>query len=207
MADVADDGGADVAAGLDSFGIAQHDAAALLDLAETAIRERLTGPSTSELDIDGLAPTLHQATGAFVTLRANGELNGCIGNIDGSGSLATNVADLAIKAAFDDPRLPALRPSDLPGLSIEISLLTSPVEVPASTRQELLRSVRRHEHGLIIQSGRNRGLFLPAVWEQLLEPDDFVDHLLLKAGIARRSWPDNLVAAVFTTATMRRILS
>jgi AmmeMemoRadiSam system protein A len=154
-----------------------------------------------------LPAALHRPNGAFVTLLVAGELNGCIGDVAGSASLAVSVADLAIKAAFHDPRLPALTSSDLAGLTIEVSLLSSRIEVPAGSRTELLQQLRRDEHGLTIRSGSRRALFLPSVWRQLPRPDQFVDQLLRKAGLPHGAWPDDLVAAVFTTTTVSRHLA
>lgn len=189
---------------LATFGIGDDDAEFLLDIAESAIRARLAGGRAPTVDPASLTPPLLRPTGAFVTLHVGGELNGCIGNVTGSGPLAASIADLAIKAAFADPRLPALRPADLDRLDIEISLLTEPNEVPARSRAELLQHLRPGVDGLILHSGAHQAVFLPTVWRQLPEPDRFVDHLLLKAGLPTASWPRDLTAFVFTTATFRR---
>lgn len=177
----------------------------LLDLAEAAIRAALAGREPRRPDRE-LPPALRVRRGAFVTLHVSGELNGCIGNIDGVDSIADDVGDLAVKAAFDDPRLPALRLADLANLSIEISLLSRPVEIPAGTRTELLRHLRIRADGLIIEHEQRRGIFLPVVWEQLPHPDEFLDQLLRKAGLRSDPWPAGLSAAVFTTASVQRRL-
>ncbi len=192
--------------GSDAFEIGEHEAEVLLDLAETAIRARLAGRPAPGIDLVDLPPALHRSIGAFVTLVVAGELNGCVGDITGSASLAVSVTELAIRAAFDDPRLPALREADLPSLSIEVSLLSAQVEVPARSRAELVQALRRNEHGLIIRSGVRRALFLPSVWRQLPQPERFVDQLLHKSGLPLHAWPDDLVAAVFTTSTVHRRL-
>jgi AmmeMemoRadiSam system protein A len=186
--------------------IADDEAELLLDVAETAIRAGLAGTPAPEIDTSALPPALQQQCGVFVTLHVAGELNGCIGNITGSPPLVTNVAELAIKAAFEDPRLPALRHRDLAQLDIEISLLSALVEVPARSRVELLQQLQRGEDGLVIRSGFHQALFLPSVWEQLPEPDRFLVHLFRKAGLPADVWPDDLVAAVFTTTTFHRDL-
>ncbi len=190
--------------GLEAFGIDDHDARLLLDLAESSIRARLAGRPAPEIDTTSLSPPLRRTNGAFVTLHVDGQLNGCIGDITGTGALATSVAELAIKAAFGDPRLPALRPDDLDRLNIEISLLTEPVEIPARSRRELFEHLRPGHDGLILRSGWHQALFLPSVWRQLPEPDRFVDHLLLKAGLPQSTWPRDLVAFVFSTAAIDR---
>lgn len=189
---------------LADFGLTEAEASTLLDLAERAIQHRLAGHGVPDVDLVSLPPSLHRPAGAFVTLRIAGELNGCIGNVDGDAAVAVSVAELAVKAAFDDPRLPALRPTDLAELTIEISLMSVGVTVPAGSRSELLGHVEPFRHGLILASGNRRALFLPDVWEQLRRPDEFLDHLLHKAGIPTGSWPADLRAERFTTASVRR---
>jgi len=191
---------------LTEFGLAEQDADVLLDLAESAIRACLLSGRSPEPDVASLPQSLQRRRGAFVTLHVAGELNGCIGNIDGTTSLAVDVPDLAVKAAVDDPRLPALRNDDLAALSIEISLLSPTKGVPARTRSELFRHLRANEHGLIVEFGRHRAVLLPDVWTQLPDPDTFVDQLLRKAGIPNDPWPFDLIAAVFTTVALHRRL-
>jgi AmmeMemoRadiSam system protein A len=191
---------------LAAFGIEEHDAEVLLDLAEVSIRARLAGGRAPDIDTGTLPPSLAQPLGAFVSLHVAGELNGCIGNIGGTTAIAVSVAELAVKAAFEDPRLPALRPDDLAALDIEISVLSARVEVPARTRSDLLAQLRPGEHGLVLRSGHRHALFLPSVWEQLPHPDLFVDQLLRKAGLPSHAWPADVLAELFTTATVRRAL-
>lgn len=198
---------AEPATGLAAFDIRANEAELLLDVAERAIRTGLRGEATPVVDIDTLPPALGRRCGAFVTLHVAGELNGCIGDIDGSDELAVDVGRLALRAAFDDPRLPALQCDDLATLGIEISLLSTPAAIAAGTRPELLRQVASHRPGLIVERGRHRGVFLPIVWRQLPRPDDFVDQLLHKAGLPVDPWPHDLAASVFTTASIHRDLA
>lgn len=176
----------------------------LLDLAELSIRAHLEGRQFAGLDIERLSDRLRRPGGAFVTLNVGGSLNGCIGNIESPEPIATTVAELAIKAAFEDYRLPKLRNEDLAELEIEISLLSPPSPVPAGTRAELLEQLVPGRHGLILTSGGHRAVFLPSVWAQLPQPSDFIDHLLRKAGLPADRWPSDLHADVFTTVSSAR---
>lgn len=211
-AELAADHGVDDVAELAAYGLTDTEAEQLLDLAERAIRDRLAGrpaPATERTPEGSptAAPTPDPVPGgAFVTLHVAGRLNGCIGHLGESSALAVTVSELAVKAAFHDPRLPELQTADLHDLRIEISLLSPSREVPARSRAELFEHLRVHEHGLVLASGRRRALFLPDVWQQLPDPDDFVDHLLRKAGLRADRWPDDLTAEVFTTAAVRREL-
>ncbi|MBC7223172.1 MAG: AmmeMemoRadiSam system protein B, partial [Anaerolineae bacterium] len=73
---------------------------------------------------------LYQARGAFVTLKKKGELRGCIGNLAGQGPLIRTVQRMAIAAATEDRRFPPVTADELPGLQIEISVLSPLQEVP-----------------------------------------------------------------------------
>ena len=169
----------------------------LLDLAEGAIRDGLAGTSTIVPSLEALPPAAARCAGSFVTLHVDGELNGCIGAIVSREPLARDVVHHARAAAFDDPRLPPLRPADLPLLDIEISVLTPPSPVAAHTRRELLANLRPGIDGLVIGSGRHRAVYLPSVWEMLPDPEVFVRQLLVKAGLDPATWPGDLVAETF----------
>ena len=39
-----------------------------------------------------------------------------------------------------------------------------------------------------------RATFLPSVWSQLPEPEDFLMHLKHKAGLPTRGWPQGMCA-------------
>jgi AmmeMemoRadiSam system protein A len=63
-------------------------------------------------------------SGAFVTLKENGELRGCIGQMQADIPLYRLVQKMAVAAAMQDPRFPRLRPEELSKVSIEISVLS-----------------------------------------------------------------------------------
>ena len=56
-------------------------------------------------------PEINMMRGAFVTLRKNGELRGCIGFLEGIMPLSDQVFTLARDAAFKDYRFPPLSES------------------------------------------------------------------------------------------------
>ncbi len=111
---------------------------------------------------------------------------------------------LARSAAFADPRLPALRWEDLPRLAIEVSILSPFEPIAARSRGELLAALRPGTDGLLVAAGPHRAVFLPDVWDQLPDPDDFVDHLFRKGGLVPGTWPSNLTAHRFTTEHFER---
>jgi AmmeMemoRadiSam system protein A len=183
-----------------------HDAEAalLLDLAHAAIIDGLRRRPAVVPDLADLPPALREPRRVFVTLLVDGRLNGCIGSIDGDEPLGQAVGRLARSAAFADWRLPALRPGDYGSLLIEVSLLSPLEPVTATTRAELLDQLRPGDDGLVVEAGPRRGVFLPVVWEKVPDPDDFLDHLLDKAGIRPRTWPQNIEAWRFTVEKLSR---
>ena len=149
---------------LAEFGLTDTDAEFLLDVAVGTLVAHFGRGAAPDTDPSALPARLGQPIGAFVTLRVGGELNGCIGHLTTGAPIVETVAELAIRSAFHDPRLPALRVDDLDDLEIEISLLSPRHDVPARTRDELLSHLRPGVTGLVLTSGRRSALFLPAVW-------------------------------------------
>ena len=61
-----------------------------------------------------------------------------------------------------------------------------------SSRDELLSSLRPLTDGLLLQDREHRSTFLPHVWQQLPDPEAFLDQLLLKAGLPVEHWSSTL---------------
>ncbi len=184
--------------------IATADADLLLDIAEWTIATAVGGRRPVPPPLGALPGSVHQHVGAFVTLTVAGELNGCIGDAEGTEPLGHAVARLALAAAFADPRLPALRAADFANLSIELSLLSPLSPIDAGSRPELLEALRPDHDGLVVHASAHRALFLPAVWQRCPDPDDFLDHLWLKAGLQTRTWPTGIQLLRFTTESHDR---
>jgi AmmeMemoRadiSam system protein A len=176
----------------------------LLDIADASIVAGLRGRRPTAPDPAELPAALRAVVGSFVTLTVLGQLNGCIGSIEGSAPLGVAVARHAWSAAFSDPRLPALRPADYEHLDIEVSVLSPLAELPVGSRLELLDGLRPRTDGLVVAAGRRQAVFLPAVWESLPGRAEFLDHLYLKAGLAPGSWPLGMQAFRFTAQKVRR---
>ncbi len=155
----------------------------LRDIAEESIAAKLAGEKYA-LPKD-LPEHLVEVRGAFVTLKRNGRLRGCIGNVIGDEPLAETVAGMARAAAFSDPRFPPLARDEFPGLDIEISVLTPPRKVDSP------EEVKVGEHGLIMRSAFRAGLLLPQVateygWDRTA----FLEQTCRKAGMDKDCWKD-----------------
>jgi AmmeMemoRadiSam system protein A len=135
---------------------------------------------------------LRRPGAVFVTLRRDGELRGCVGTMTPSMPLVQAAADRARAAAFDDPRFDAVRPGELEGLAVEVSVLSPMEPFTVDGYDELVRTLRPGVDGLLVEAGRHRATFLPVVWEELTDPADFVSALWRKAGLTARSWPTGI---------------
>jgi AmmeMemoRadiSam system protein A len=176
----------------------------LLDIADRAVREGLIGENPTIPGLDLLPASLARPSGVFVTLTVDGDLNGCIGSVEGDEPLARSTARHAWSAAFDDPRLPKLQASDYERLTIEVSVLSPLHAVESGSREELSGRLRPAVEGLLLGTAQTRAVFLPSVWSQLPQPSEFVDQLLRKAGFIPGSWPEGIRAWCFTTTRMLR---
>jgi AmmeMemoRadiSam system protein A len=143
-------------------------------------------------------PQLREHRASFVTLRAMGELRGCIGTVEACRPLVCDVARNAFAAANRDPRFLPLRPDEYDATEIHVSVLSSPEPLRFESEDELLAGLEPGVHGLWIQAGSRRATFLPQVWEQLPDPCRFLHKLIEKAGIAPGIPCDRLDAARYT---------
>jgi len=156
----------------------------LLEIARASINTYLQVGKKMELSETDQA--LKQEMGAFVTLSKHGELRGCIGNLSASQPLYLAVRDMAVEAAVDDPRFPALTLSELKDVEIEISALSPLKRVDSTDKIEL------GKHGVLVRKGHQSGVFLPQVaTETGWSKEEFLNNLCAhKAGISANAWKD-----------------
>jgi AmmeMemoRadiSam system protein A len=133
-------------------------------------------------------PWLGEPGATFVTLRADGELRGCVGSVRAYRPLAEDVVANARAAALNDTRFLPVTPAELPRIAVEVSLLSAPVPLPAASEAEAIARLRPGVDGVILEDGPARATFLPQVWEQLPEPRQFLAQLKQKAGLRPDAW-------------------
>lgn len=160
----------------------------LLKVARETIEQRLLGGKKTSDPIPDLPPVFQDRRGTFVTLSIGGNLRGCIGHISPKESLIDGIRVNAINAAFRDPRFHRITRDEWKRVKIEISILTSPEPLHYTGADNLLEQIRPGIDGLIIKKGFNQATFLPQVWEQLPEKEEFLAHLSLKAGLKGNAW-------------------
>jgi AmmeMemoRadiSam system protein A len=115
----------------------------------------------------------------------SGSLRGCIGYIKGVKPMKETIEEMAISAAFRDPRFMSLTKDDYEEIDIEISILT-PIVILKN-----IEDVKVGRDGLIITRGFQSGLLLPQVpVEQGWDRDTFIEHTCYKAGLPATAWND-----------------
>jgi AmmeMemoRadiSam system protein A len=154
----------------------------LLAIARQAVTKAVqSGESLEKLSTD---EALQVPGGAFVTLHYRGRLRGCVGQLPSKDSLASVVAHCAKSAALEDPRFEAVRIDELPGIEIELSVLSQPTD---ATRQD----IEPGKHGLIVGCGGKRGVLLPQVATQFRwDSERFLKETCVKAGLSEDAWKD-----------------
>ncbi len=129
---------------------------------------------------------LERKLGAFVTLREQGELRGCIGRFEPDIPIYKVVMEMAIAAATQDYRFPPVSEKELDKLQYEISVL-SPLRKVASWKE-----IEIGKHGVEVSRGMRRGVFLPQVaMETGWDLETFMNNLCAhKAGLPEDAWKD-----------------
>jgi uncharacterized protein len=175
----------------------------LLALARASIDSALSnGRAGGELvpfTAESMQPGLTVRRSSFVTLRRGEELRGCCGTLDAPRPLAEDVWRNAWAAAFSDYRFPPLTAAEWPHMNVHLSLLTTPEPLAVTSEAHLLALLRPSIDGLILESDIGRATFLPAVWEQLPDPAQFVRHLKMKAGWPATYWSSRVRAFRYGT--------
>ena len=165
-----------------------QDKKALLRLARSAIKARLE----KDINVERPKPSavLEHERGCFVTLNRNGRLRGCIGTIEPVSSLVECIERNAQRAAFNDPRFPSLSTEELSEIDIEVSILSVPKKLSFKHGDDLKRQLKPNVHGVILSRGMRSSTYLPQVWEQLSDKEQFLRQLCLKGGMPETCWQD-----------------
>jgi AmmeMemoRadiSam system protein A len=164
------------------FSLTEAERGTLLETARRSIAARFEG---RRLPVPEATPALGTPCGAFVTLKREGRLRGCIGHITAAAPLIETIRDVALSSAFDDPRFPPLAPEELDRVTIEVSVLSpfrrtrDPSEIEVGT------------HGILVRRSGRSGLLLPQVaTEQGWGREEFLAHTCRKAGLPDEAWRD-----------------
>jgi hypothetical protein len=164
-------------------GLTEGDKKILLNIVRTTIAGKLA--ETAAPIISDLPEILKEESGAFVTLKKHGRLRGCIGYIEAKKPLYITIKEMAVAAAFNDPRFPPLKKDELKDITAEISVL-SPLKKIMD-----IQEIEVGHHGLYIIKGFQGGLLLPQVaaeynWDRMT----FLKETCHKAGLPAYAWRD-----------------
>jgi AmmeMemoRadiSam system protein A len=169
-------------------------------------REALTAAASGEPYDSPRAPShlppadrdeLERPRAAFVTLHQDGELRGCIGHTATDTPLREVVAEMSRAAALEDSRFPPVTPDEVPGVDLEISVLSPFFPIAPD---QIVPGV----HGLVVQRGFCRGLLLPQVatafnWTAAR----FLEETCRKAGLSPEAWKHGASLRGFTAELIK----
>jgi AmmeMemoRadiSam system protein A len=174
----------------------EKDKKILLSIARESIESAITDTPGKHAQTEITSPELNEKNGAFVTLRTDGKLRGCIGRMVSDIPLYKLVSEMAVSAAKEDPRFSHIQLSELESLEIDISVLSPLQKVEDPLDLELGR------HGIYIKKGTSNGCFLPQVaTETGWTKEEFLSKCCsMKAGLSPDAWKNKNVEVYIFTA-------
>lgn len=174
--------------------LTEEDKSELLTLARKSIDyalEKQRVPEASELGVT-VSDAMRQPRAAFVTLKKNSRLRGCIGDIFPQRPLYRSVIMNAINACVNDRRFPAVTVAECKDITIEISALTAPK--PVASYNEIKIGI----DGVVLNKDGRSAVFLPQVApEQGWDLNQTLTQLSQKAGLAGDAWKEGASFLVF----------
>lgn len=168
------------------FKLSQKDKDDLLNIARKTVESYVSDRSVPKLEPSAFSESLKTKAGAFVTLKADGKLRGCIGSFEPSEPLYKVVQQMAIASSTQDSRFLPVQSRELKDIHIEISVLTPLRKISSVSEIELGR------HGIYIKKGYRGGTFLPQVaTETGWTLEEFLGHCSEdKAGLGWNGWKE-----------------
>src|SRR5688572_2242866 len=158
--------------------------AALLAIARASVLAAVRGVDPDDPVPEN--PALHVPGAAFVTLHIDGALRGCIGHVTAEQPLWISVREMAAAAATRDDRFTPLSQADLPGLTIDISVLSPRRRITGPGQVVVGRD------GLYVRQGTHTGLLLPQVaTEHGWNAEEFLAQTCRKAGLPGDAWKNS----------------
>ncbi len=163
----------------------------LLKLARDSIKHYLE--KGKHINVEAEEGVLREKRGAFVTIKHNHQLRGCIGYPTPIYPLYKTIIEASIMAAAKDPRFLPVKKEELSDIDIEISVLSVPKRINDICEIEV------GKHGIIVSKGFNSGLLLPQVpGEYGWNSETYLRHGCLKAGLDEDAWKEGAEIEIFT---------
>lgn len=146
---------------------------AYLSLARYSLEHYVRTGQRADLPQDLPGELTSQKAGAFVSIKKDGQLRGCIGTIlPVRDSLAQEILFNAVSAGTGDPRFSPVTEEELADLVYDVDVLSPPEPIASEAELDVKR------YGVIVESGNRRGLLLPDLAS--------VDTVAQQVEIARR---------------------
>lgn len=146
---------------------------AYLALARYSLEYYVRHGKRAPLPDDLPAELTGQKAGAFVSLKKDGQLRGCIGTIlPTRNNLAEEILYNAVSAGTGDPRFSPVTEAELGDLVYDVDVLSEPEPIASEAELDTKR------YGVIVEAGNRRGLLLPDL--------NGVDTVAQQVDIARR---------------------
>ena len=134
-----------------SFSFSVKEKKLLFEIVKKTIESKLSHMTKYSIDEKSIPEALKKPMGAFVTLKINGDLRGCIGRFISSEPLYNVVSESAVSSAFEDPRFSPLTREEYKNTSIEITVL-GPLKKISNINEIVLG-----RHGIYIKKGSDVG--------------------------------------------------
>ena len=146
------------------------------------------------LDFKTIDQVLKSKQGAFITLKKNNRLRGCIGLIISDLPLWQTIRDMAIAAGTEDNRFNPVSEKELKDLDYEISIL-SPLK-----KNNNWKDIKIAYQGVLVKKGQNSALFLPQVAsENNWNLEEFLSNLCyLKANLDPDAYKNDPQVELYT---------
>ncbi len=164
-------------------GLSLSDKQSLLTLARLTLEQYVREGTLPEV-LPG-SEALREPGAAFVTLKVDGQLRGCIGQLQATVPLYRSITEMTRASCSRDRRFKPVRPEELDRIRIEISVMTpfSPVEDP--------EKIEVGKDGLYLIAGGRSGVLLPQVSvEQGWDREAFLQAICRKAGVPDGVWKE-----------------
>ena len=173
-----------------SLDLSSDQETAILSAARETITNQVMARNTVLTD-EGLAGVGDSLVmGVFVTVKRAGHLRGCCGTLGQPMPLSDALQHAAERTATADVRFPSLNPTELPFLSLDVTLLYG-FQTVTEQGNDRADAVEIGRHGLQIRQGENSGLLLPSVAvEHQLDAQAFLRQVCRKAGLSVTAWKD-----------------
>lgn len=167
-----------------------EDGKLLVDLARKSLNKAVRDQEQLEVPAAEVPQRLRERGACFVTLTKKDELRGCIGHIFACRPLYQSVLENAKRAALEDRRFSPVEAKELDEIAVEVSVLTTPRRLEYKSPDDLLAKLRPGVDGVVFGLRGERSTYLPQVWEQLPDKEQFLRQLAQKAGLRADAWKD-----------------